>query len=321
MADEQKGVVAAGFSLLWRRQGVLWWVFIVNLVCGAMGTLPAMTQLRAALGRNLAGEKLTHGFDVPMFFELMRLPNVSLMRSTTISYAFAFLFFLFMLFVTGGILETYRLDRKLNTGEFFAASGAFFWRFVRLFLLSIIPFVIVGMMYQGLDKLADHIGDRAIADQVGIFLSWGATLISMLLALWVRLWFDLAQVRAVVQSERGMWRNVWKAWRISWGAGLYWKYVVIALLAWIVAGLCLGIWTHVPPTAPLLTFLLLQLIILAQLASRLWQLAGAMTWYQRHPELVPAPAFVEVSPVPAETTPAPEIPPADSGPELPPADA
>jgi hypothetical protein len=37
-------------------------------------------------------------------------------------------------------------------------------------LLSIIPFAIVGMIYQGLSKLADHIGDRAIADQVGIFL-------------------------------------------------------------------------------------------------------------------------------------------------------
>jgi len=321
MADEQKGVVAAGFGLLWRRQGVLWWVFIVNLVCGGLGTMPAMTQLRAALGHSLAGQKLSRGFDVPMFFELVRLPNVSLMRSTTISYAFALLFFLFMLFVTGGILETYRLDRKLNTGEFFAASGAFFWRFVRLLLLSIIPFVIVGMIYQGLDKLADHVGDRAIADQVGIFLSWGAILVFMVLALWVRLWFDLAQVRAVVQSERGMWRNLWKSWRITWGAGLYWKYVLIALLAWITLAICLAVWTQVPPTAPLLTFLILQLIIFSQLASRLWQLASAMSWYQRHPELLPVPEAIEVEPVLMETTPAPEVPPADPGPELPPADA
>ena len=322
MADERKGVVTAGFGLVWRRQGVLWWVFVVNLVFGAMGTMPAMTQLRAALGHSLAGQKLSHGFDVPMFFELVRLPNVSIMRSTTISYAFAFLFLLFMLFVTGGILETYRLDRRLNTGEFFAASGAFFWRFVRLLLLSIIPFVIVGMIYQGLDKLADHVGDRAIADQVGIFMFWGAVLVFLLLALWVRLWFDLAKVRAVVQNERGMWRNLWKSWRITWGAGLYWKYVFIALLAWIAALVCLLVWAHLPPTAALLTFVLLQLIILTQLGSRLWQLASAMTWYQQHPELLPMPEVIQVSPVLTETTPAPEAPsPPDPGPELPPADA
>ena len=41
MADNEKGVVAAGFGLLWRRQGILWWVFVVNFVCGGLGTLPA----------------------------------------------------------------------------------------------------------------------------------------------------------------------------------------------------------------------------------------------------------------------------------------
>ena len=322
MADERKGVVAAGFGLVWRRQGVLWWVFVVNLVFAAIGTLPAMTVLRDALGHTLLGQKLTHGFDIPTFFELVRLPGVNLFRSMAMSYAAALLFFVFMLFVTGGILETYRLDRRLTTGEFFAASGGFFWRFVRLLLLSIIPFVIVGMIYQGLDKGAEHLGDRAIADQVGIFLGWGAMLVCMLLALWVRLWFDLAQVRAVVQNERGMWRNTWKSWRITWGARLYWKYFLIALLGWLAALVCLFIWAHLGPTAVLQTFVLLQLIILTQLGARLWQQATAMTWYQQHPELLPAPEVIMVEPVLAETTPAPEVPPPpDPGPELPPADA
>ena len=68
-----------------------------------------------------------------MFVELLRLPNVDISRSIPPStFHVVYLFFLFMLFVTGGILESYRQDRRLTTGEFFAASGAFFWRFVRL---------------------------------------------------------------------------------------------------------------------------------------------------------------------------------------------
>ena len=31
MADNEKASVGAGFSLLWRRQGVLWWLFVVNV--------------------------------------------------------------------------------------------------------------------------------------------------------------------------------------------------------------------------------------------------------------------------------------------------
>src|ERR1035441_8231677 len=217
MADDEKGIVTAGFSLLWRRQGILWWVFVVNFVCGALGTAPAALQLSRALHHSMAGQPLSRGFDLGMFFELLRLPSASLMRSTTSSYLFAFVFFLFMLFVSGGILETYRQDRGLTTGDFFAASGAFFWRLVRLMLLSIIPFVMVGAIYQGLDKLSDYFGNKAVADQVGIFSWWASMAVFLLLALAVRLWFDVAQVRAVAKNERGMWRNLWKAYRITWG--------------------------------------------------------------------------------------------------------
>ncbi|MFZ0313100.1 MAG: hypothetical protein WAL85_10380 [Candidatus Korobacteraceae bacterium] len=325
MADDQKGPVAAGFSLLWRRQGVLWWVFVVNAVCGALGTVPAAMRTGHALAHGLAGQKLTNGFDLGMLIELFRVPDVNLMRYSTSSYIFAGLFFLFMILVTGGILETYRQDRRLDTGEFFAASGAYFWRFVRLMLLSIIPFVIVGMIYQGLSKLADYIGDRAIADQVGIFLWWGAILIFLLLALWVRLWFDIAEVRAVARNERGMWRNLWKAWRITWhdSRHLFRIYFCISLVAWITLVIGLVIWAHLPPTSLPLSFVLLELIVLAQLMTRLWQLASATTWYQRHAEVIVVETVVFTTPHPEEIdeSPAQDLPPGDPSPELPPASA
>jgi hypothetical protein len=332
MADNEKGVVAAGFSLLWRRQGILWWVFVVNFVCGALGTIPALLTLRRALAHSLAGQPLSKGFDVGMFVELLRLPNVSLMHASTTSYIFAFVFFLFMLFVSGGILETYHLDRKLTTGDFFAASGAYFWRFVRLMLLSLIPFIVVSMIYQGLMKVSDSVGDRAIADQVGIFLFWFAIVVFLLLALIVRLWFDIAQVRAVAQNERGMWRNTWKAFRITFRAfpSLFRMYFCITFFAWATLIVGLVIWAKLPPTVTPITFVLLELILLAQLATRFWQLASAMTWYQRHAEVVPADSVDYTTPQPqeiaeppgfVEPTPSVEPPLRDTGPELPPADA
>jgi len=250
------------------------------------------------------------------------------MRWGAVSYVFAGLFFLFLLFATGGILETYRLDRKLNTGEFFAASGAFFWRVVRLMLLSIIPFAIVGMLYQLLDKMAERVGDRAIADQVGIFLSWAAILVFLLLALWVRLWFDIAQVRAVAQNETRMRRNVWRAWRITWASlgRLFGGYCCISLVAWIVLVVGLVMWSKLPPTATPVTFLLLELIVLVQLATRLWQLASAMAWYRTHAQVVPTDSVDYTTPPPEEVAEVVSsfehpLPPGDPGPELPPADA
>src|SRR5664280_463727 len=319
MADNEKGLVSAGFSLLWRRQGILWWVFVVNVVCGALGTAPAAVQLARALHRSLAGQPLAKGFDLGMFLELVRLPNVNLMHSTTGSYLFAFLFLLFMLFVSGGILETYRQDSKLTAGDFFAASGAFFWRFERLMLLSIIPFVVAGAIYQGLDKLSDYLGDKAIADQVGIFSGWVGLVVFLLLALAVRLWFDLAQVRAVAQNERGMWRNLWESYGVTRRnlGTLFWMYFRISLVAVIALLIAFLIWTKLPPTATPATFILLEFIILSQLAARLWQLASATAWYKRYAEVVPADSVAYTTPEPegvievAETplVPEPDLPP------------
>jgi hypothetical protein len=326
MADEQKGPVAAGFGLLWRRQGILWWVFVMNFICGALGTIPGALLLNRTLHHTLAGEKLSKSFDVGMFFELIRLPNVNMLRWTTTSYLFAFMFLVFMLFVTGGILETYRQDRRLTTGDFFAASGEYFWRFVRLLLLSIIPFVVACMIYQGVDKASDYFGDKAVADQVGAYISIAGFMLFLLLALCVRLWFDIAQVRAVAQNERRMWRNLWRSWRITahdFGQ-LFRMYFCISVVAWVALAVGLFVWAKLPPTATPVTFVLLQLIVFTHLATRLWQLSSATIWYQRHAEMVPADSADYTTPQPEEVveTPAQQLhrrPDAEL--ELPPADA
>src|SRR5215471_18480884 len=153
MSDDNKGLVAAGASLVWRRQRVLWWVFAVNLVLGFLGAAGAREQLDKLLRHSLAGEGLTKGFDFGMFLELVERPEANLMRSMNSSILFALLFPLFMLFVAGGILAVYRDDRRFTAGDFFAASGAFFWRFVRLALFSIVPFGILFGLLSGVNRL------------------------------------------------------------------------------------------------------------------------------------------------------------------------
>src|SRR5215472_12993216 len=215
MTDDNKGLVAAGAALVWRRQRVLWWVYVANLALALMGTAGARTQLEQLLKHSLAGESLTKGFDLGMFFELVNVPSANLMRSMGSSLLFALLFPLFMLFVTGGILSVYRQDRRFTTGEFFAASGAFFWRFVRLMLFSLIPLGMLGAAYSGIRRLADYLGDRTVAAETWFYIMLAGGAVVLLLVLFVRLWFDIAQVRAVVENEPRMWPNLWKALGIT----------------------------------------------------------------------------------------------------------
>ena len=100
IAGHRKGLLSAGASLLWRRQEILWWVFAVNLAVGGLGTLGAARTLNAALGYSLAGNQLVKGFDLGMFYELLRLPGANFLHSGSAAFACAFLFAVFMLFVS-----------------------------------------------------------------------------------------------------------------------------------------------------------------------------------------------------------------------------
>ena len=314
MGDDNKGLLAAGAALVWRRQRVLWWVYAVNLALGLLGTAGARTQLNRLVKYSLAGESLTKGFDLGMFFELANVPSANLMRSMGSSLLFALLFPVFMLFVTGGIFSVYRDDRRFTTGEFFAASGAFFWRFVRLMLFSLIPFGILGAAYSGIRRLADYIGDRAVAAETWFYVMLAGCAVVILLVLFVRLWFDIAQVRAVVQNAPRMWPNLWRALGITWRQArtLFPVYLSISAVAWVTLAIGLFIWAKLPPTVTPITFLLLQFLVFIQLAARLWQRASAVTWYKRHGAMVtadtvdfttPAPVEVmEATPAPAEST-------------------
>jgi hypothetical protein len=332
MADNNKGLVAAGAALVWRRQRVLWWVYGVNLVLGTFGAAGAHFQLAKLLNHSLAGESLTKGFDLGMFFELVNRPEANLLRSEGSSFLFGALFALFMIFVTGGILAVYREDRKFTAGDFFAASGAFFWRFVRLTLFSLVPFAILAFAFSGVNKLSDYIGDRVVAAQTGFYILLAGAIVITLLVLFVRLWFDIAQVRAVVQHEPKMWRNMWKALGISWRnkVVLFRVYFCISVVAWVTLAGGLFLWAKLPPTAIPVSFLLLQFIILMQLLTRLWQRASSVTWYKRHAALVPADAVDLTTPPPVElveppavspeptAAPGPQEPTSSSEPEVPP---
>ncbi len=330
-------MLTRGFALTLRHQRILWWVFAVNFILGGLGSSGIARALGSALHHSLAGEKLANGFDVGMFLELVGQPDVKLFSHAGPVFIFAALYFLFLLFITPGIISVYLGDRRFSTGEFFRAAGAFFWIFVRLALWSLIPFLAVHILQHLISELASYVGDRVAYDQAGFLILVLGSIPILLAFIWIRLWFDLAQVRAVAGNDcftrRNAARTFRSAIRRAWNA--YWAYVFVCVLAWIVCGVAVLLWIEVPARAVWLTFLLLEVVMLAQIFARLWQKACATTWYTMNPEpvaLMPGPAPLEPytpmaiqepsgtasdidAPIAAEPEPAPEpLPPSEPQP-------
>lgn len=327
MANNNRSILTIGWSLVMRHQRILWWIFAVNLVLGGLGASGTARAAASALHHSLAGERLANRFDLGMFFELVSQPSVKLLSHSRSVFLFAAFYFLFLLFVTPGIISVYLEDRRFTTGEFCGAAGEFFWPFVRLALWSLVPFFAVNLLLEAVKELSDYAGDHATSDQAGFFVLIVGCIPVLLLSVFVRFWFDLAQARTVAINGRNTRHSAARMLRpaIRQAGRVYWNYVLIGVLAWAVTILALLIWTRVPGRAVWLTFLLLEIIMLAHIFGRLWQKACATTWYRMNPEPVvittapgpyTAPEVAAVTdidaPLSPEVEPVPEPPPGEA---------
>ena len=201
-------------------------------------------------------------------------------------------------FLAGGVLDRYARRRPTRAHGFFAASGVFFWRFLRLAVVAgivywlLFTYVHVQLFDEWYVRLTRDVDvERAAllwrAAMYGVF---GALLVA------VNVLFDYAKVRLVVEDRRSalgaitaalgfITRNPAEVLR------LYGVNAAVFLLV-------LGIWAAVAPgaTVPLwLGVLATQTYILARLAMKLQFMASQTALFQNrlaHAAYTAAPAPV-----------------------------
>lgn len=301
MAGNRSWVALAGAGLVWRRQRVLWWIFIVNLILAFFGSRGMAARTGEYLNHSMAAERLVKGFDLGKIIELASQPETPFVPAPEVVW-FGVVFFIFMLFATGGILDAYRRDEKLPTGDFFEACGVFFWRFVRLLILLLIVLIPVGLLATGVDALSDTIDEHSVRDMMGFWFEVGGAVVVLFLLMSVRLWFDMAEVEAVARNERGMFRTLRSAFKLTWRnfGSLFWLYFRISLVAWVGFAFGLRAWMkYVRPESIRAAFLLGQILILFWIGTRLWQRASETLWYRRYEQQAATPEPSPPEPVPS----------------------
>ena len=301
----EKSFITGGFSRVWRHQRILWWLFVVNLVLAHLSVFGMVSRWAGVLDHSLAADQLYHGFNLGRYIELGMQPGIGFGSATPAVTVFAIIFLIFMLFVTGGILEAYRLPYKISTADFFQASGAFFWRFVRLLIMFVIVLIPLALAASAIRNWSGDLSENAAPEKLGFWVDVAGAVVVWFLAMCLRLWFDLAQVHAVATNERAMRRALRSAFGMTFcnfGA-VFPLYLAPTLVAFIGMGLILLLWTRLPSGATGLSFFVLEIWMLLWLGTRLWQRAGETAWYQRTQIPAPAEAAVFTAPAEGEATP------------------
>jgi hypothetical protein len=284
MADHKDGPVTAGLRLLWQQQRLLWWIYAVNLLLALAGVGALGLRLSAVMDFSLEARRLVSGFDASTLMALVAHPDRPMGAAVPASVLSLLIFFLYMLFLVGGILEVYRGQRKLTTGEFFEACGRFFWRFVRLLIVLLVVLIPVNLLFNLVQRWSGKLAAEASWEMLGFWAQVAGTAVVLFLLMVIRLGFDMAQVRAVAEDERAMRRALLEAFKVTWRnfGSLFWIYLRLNLLAWAGSAVLLWMWVKlVRPEWVGISFLIGQAIVLLWIGTRLWLRASGMLWYQR----------------------------------------
>jgi len=312
-----KRPIQDGFFLVWRHQRLVWWVFFVNLVLGFFASIAPGIVLHSALDKSLYTEQLSQRFDMTVFIELLSKPEVSPATWAAGSVVVGTIFLFYMIFVSGGILAVYREDRKLTHGQFFESCGEFFWRMVRVLLCALIPFAIVFGLLAMVGSVSGKMASDAPREMQGFWLQVAGSFLCLVLALFVRAWFDLAQARTVIDRVRGMFVLSCRSFVLAMRhlPRLLSIYLATAFVAAIVAIAAWALWLNIPHQSFGRSWLLLEVVTLVMVGIRLWQRAATTLWYKNYVELhappVPVPPMpppreiIETEAVPAEVVPRP----------------
>lgn len=273
------GSVRSSAGLVWRHQRLVWWIFAVNLLLAWLSSLPARATVGTVLDHSLESARLVTGFDIGTFVLMLERPDVSARSLAPGTIGAALIFLVYLLFVDGGVITVYLEDRKLSRAEFFENTGLFFWRMVRLALYSVVPFGLLAAADGSLSNYAEKLSNDAAPERLGFFVQVAGVLAILVVALFVRMWFDLAQAQVVRDNERALLRVLRQSFGVAFHSGrLFALYLGIGLFAAGTLAAGIGVWALLPHSAMVASFLVLELVTVTQIASRLWLKAASARW-------------------------------------------
>ncbi|HZC22256.1 MAG TPA: hypothetical protein VE866_02875 [Candidatus Binatia bacterium] len=317
--NDKKGVLGSGFSMVARNKRYIFWFWLLSVVLGGFGATGLRESAHAILDHSLYAQKLTQGFDLSVYIELLTRPEFGPMNSMTFpALYFAFLFAmataLFLPGIFTGYASTYRLPRE----EFFRACGRNLWRFIRIMIVAaIVAGIFSGILFAANGAIVKKAGEST-NELLPFTLNMLGLAIIFLVMSTLRIWFDLAEVETVLNDQRAVRKSLATAFRHTFRGlgGLLGSYVLTTIVAAII-GLCgLLAWRRlVWPESIVGAFVVSQITLFLLLIPRFWQRGIAVSYWQQHmlipvavveppaPAPVPAPAAPEPAPI-APTTPA-----------------
>jgi hypothetical protein len=298
---ERRNILFDGLSLTVRRLPALLWTYVVNLVLAFLFSISLHRQLSALLDHSLAAQRLTSGFDlgaiVETYLHLREGPIGD--AGAGFGHTSVPLYLLLYFLLVPGTLFCYLTDTPARLGTLLQQGFLYFWRFVRITLLTLlVSALVLGPLLFLQNSWADHVDEHTVG-RPAFFLTLAGYIVLFLVASILRLYFDLIEVytvqlglhlRADGRPDRRVHRTLGPAWRTLWARfSQAWPvFLFLTLLGAAAVVLTARTSMHMlaqPRVWP--TFLLAQLGLFLMLFTRFWQRGAESSLALQHPIVSP----------------------------------
>jgi hypothetical protein len=196
-------IFGSGFLTANRKARLVIYLWLANFLFSLVLVAPFYFLLQKDLARSIAGEKLFQGQEflwlgdmiykyqdvLPLFLGWLAVPSL--------------LFLLLHVFLNGGILGRISVGERVNLPAFLSDSARYFWRFFRVFLISIIGYIIVfGLLGSGLSALFKIWMESASTQWTTLIASFLRLFVFLLLFSMTKMFFDYVKVSLVVEESK-----------------------------------------------------------------------------------------------------------------------
>jgi len=194
--------IEKGLGITLRKPQLLAILWVVNIVCAAIVAFPLVFLVQTELGHSFLGSSVRP-------FDLMWLGEAVLKYQDAMPAVIgglvvpALLFLVLYVFLNGGIIGCL-LDRegRPTLQAFFGDCGRYFWRFVRLFLASLVFLILTfGVILRLLSALMKLWLENAWTEWPSVILGNLHFFVALLLLSIVHMVFDYARIAVVADKE------------------------------------------------------------------------------------------------------------------------
>ena len=269
---------------------VLW---LINLLFATVFFYTVFNFLARTTGKSQASESVLQKLDFNFIFELLAHHGGAVRTILCLFLILIFVYSLVSIFLNGGILFTIALSTRMAATErredrfagiFFQGAGKFFGRFFRLFIYSLLLWVIFIILNVLLNLVFRPLTSSGTNEQMMLYLFWLRLAIGLFLIFLIRMILDYTRIKIVLEDTRNVFRSLLQTMGFvfqNFGKtlALYYLLIMTAIILFLIYWILKSLITPNSLFPILMAFVIGQLFIISRGWLKIALQAAQMEFY------------------------------------------